>query len=279
MSSIQRDEFIDQLKTLLKNNSLELFTYLKQISYIFRYDKVVNKSVENKEHLLHQKQRYCNILQQLTHQISLSSIQDKDYNFIKNYIALHRDQFIEKVQLLRNVIDLPFYRFQNVDETVSQIFSNKFKSFVFPKTTGDGNCLYNAISLVLFGDENKMETVKLSMLFSSFEYETFIRKYLGKFQQSFEQFIEVTTRDKEWGNDDNFIGLSIATLRPIYSLTSTSDLWCNPTSSTRDPIIICNHDEHFTAAVKISQNAQVVYPRYNQLALFKEPFGLVNYYH
>ena len=170
LSSIQRDKFIEQLKTLLKNKLIDLFAYLKQNLYIFRYDKEENKPV-------HQKQRYDNILQQLTHQISLSSVQSKYYNFIRDYIALHRDQCIVKFQLLRNVIDLPLYTFQTVDETVSQIFSNKFKSFLFPKTNGDGNCLYNAISLVLFGDENNMETAKLSMLFSSFEYKTFIRKY------------------------------------------------------------------------------------------------------
>ena len=97
MSSIQRDEFIDQLKELLKNNSIDLFTYLKHISYIFRYEKLENKLIENKEHLLQQKLRYDQTLQGLTHQILLAHIQGKDYNFIKNYIIRHRQLFIVKV--------------------------------------------------------------------------------------------------------------------------------------------------------------------------------------
>ena len=80
------------------------------------------------------------------------------------------------------------------------------------------------------------------------------------------------------GNDKNFLGLSIATLRPIYSLTPTSDIWCNPTSSSRQPIIICNNNLHFTDTVKISDNAMVVNPKYNQLALFTEPFSDVKNY-
>ena len=123
-----------------------------------------------------------------------------------------------------------------------------------------------------------ISAVKLSMLFSCFEYETFIRKYLFKVGEPFERFIEITTREKGWCNEKNFLGLSIATLRPIYSLTPTSDIWCDPTESSRQPIIICNNALHFTATVKISDNAMVVNPKYNQLALFTEPFGLINYY-
>ena len=123
-----------------------------------------------------------------------------------------------------------------------------------------------------------MESIKLSMLFTCFEYEQFIRNYFLMLEQKFENFIEITSREKEWGTDFNFLGLSIALLRPIYSLTSTSDLWCNPSSSDRAPIIICNYNLHFTAAVKISDNARVVVPRHNQLLFLKEPLVTVDFY-
>ena len=108
-------------------------------------NKIKNKIVENKEQFLIQKHRYDSILQDLMHRISLSNIEGKHYNFIKNYIKQHQDQFIAKFKELRDVITLPFYRFQLNDENVAQIFSTKFTSYFFSKTTGDGSCLYNAI--------------------------------------------------------------------------------------------------------------------------------------
>ena len=98
LSSVQRDEFIEKLKSLFKDYLIDLFAYLKHISYIFRNDKLANKSIENKENLLQQKLKYDQILHELTHQISLSSIEGKDYHFIKHYIDRYRPQFIIKVK-------------------------------------------------------------------------------------------------------------------------------------------------------------------------------------
>ncbi|CAF1152032.1 unnamed protein product, partial [Brachionus calyciflorus] len=36
-------------------------------------------------------------------------------------------------------------------------------------TTGNGDCLYNAISLALYGDESLSKNIKLSMVFIFFE--------------------------------------------------------------------------------------------------------------
>ena len=56
--------------------------------------------------------------------------------------------------------------------------------------TGDENCLYNSISLSLYGKESMSNMIRLSMIFILFEYEDFFRKIGVSFslRESFEKF-------------------------------------------------------------------------------------------
>ena len=42
--------------------------------------------------------------------------------------------------------------------------------FVVGKTTGNGDCLFNAASIALFGDENLCDLMRLASVFSAVEH-------------------------------------------------------------------------------------------------------------
>lgn len=42
--------------------------------------------------------------------------------------------------------------------------------FVIGKSTGDGNCLYNSVSILLFGEETKAELLRLSSVIHAIDH-------------------------------------------------------------------------------------------------------------
>ncbi|CAF0913894.1 unnamed protein product [Brachionus calyciflorus] len=89
-------------------------------------------------------------------------------------------------------------------------------------TTGDGNCLYNAISLSLCGTEEMSKEIKLGMIFIYFEYEKYFRKVFEKsgYEYNYEKMIEKSATMGVFGNEFNMLALSCLFMRPIncYSM-------------------------------------------------------------
>jgi hypothetical protein len=78
-----------------------------------------------------------------------------------------------------------------IQETGLLISRKVIDNSVVIKTTGDGNCLFNACSLSLLGNENMALNINLCTVFILLEYEAFFTYFLCELNPniSFEQSV------------------------------------------------------------------------------------------
>ena len=257
---IKRDEVLFNLKTLLFYNSISLSSYLSFTGRLFGYDKNVTYEYPSFE--------FPDIDSYLDEElpIDLNYLQGQSFDYIRNYVHLNRDQFIDLVKYFRR-LNVTFYNNQQVDldyYNLIELYSNQY----FPLVTGpDGNCLYNAVSLNLCGIQNENFKLKLASIFITLEYETFYRYFILRkgYDFSFEDFILQTVRLGEWGNSLNILTLSLLTSRPIFCFQSAQSVQYNPFNSTLDPIVLFLNDDHYVAGLRLNHNARIATPLSNPL--------------
>ena len=75
------------------------------------------------------------------------------FDYVKNYIYLNRSQFIDMVKSLRDK-DLTEYDNQKIYNNYYRLLNYYTKNYEGLYTTKDGNCLFHAVSLNLFGSES-----------------------------------------------------------------------------------------------------------------------------
>ena len=85
------------------------------------------------------------------------------------------------------------------------------------KTTGDGNCLYRSLSLLLFKTENNYKVVKLCHLSILNEYIFFFKKL--QLDTSFEIFMETTSKENRFAKSWNILACSILLNKPIAMIS------------------------------------------------------------
>ena len=94
----KRDEVLFNLKTLFFYNSISLHHYLAYISRLFNYDK--NVTYEYPEFEFQDIDSYLDI----ETPIDLNLIQNKSFEYIKNYVNLNKDQFISIFIIINRLI-------------------------------------------------------------------------------------------------------------------------------------------------------------------------------
>ena len=89
---VKRDEVLFNLKTLFFYNSISLDHYLSYTGRLFSYDKNVTYQYPEYE--------FPDIDSYLDHEhpIDLICMQDKSFEYIKNYVNLNKNQFIDLVK-------------------------------------------------------------------------------------------------------------------------------------------------------------------------------------
>ena len=95
-------------------------------------------------------------------------------------------------------------------------------------TTGDGNCLWNAVSLCLFNSEVHRLTLRLLTVDCMWNKQNFFLYLIGMdtimeegtLLQRFHKHLRIARNDKEWGNEFHILALSIVLQRDIYVYSS-----------------------------------------------------------
>lgn len=148
-------------------------------------------------------------------------------------------------------------------------------------TTGDGNCLYNAISLALYGNESLSKEIRLRMVFIFLEYEDYFRNVAisFSFSDSLEILVEKASTLGDYGSDFNMIALSLLFFCPIkcYSMSSMS-LSIDTSKLNRYPIFISLKDVNYTPIVPLDNLFFIANTTANQLNFFKYDCGELKYY-
>ena len=111
------------------------------------------------------------------------------------------------------------YENQKLDLKFSKVtISNNVKNFEPVETLRNGNCLYNSISLNLYGSEDNYFLIKIGTLFILFQHEAYFRNIMietvSKF--NFEKYIEYVAFPGSWGDELSQVAISILLDRPLY---------------------------------------------------------------
>ena len=185
-------------------------------------------------------------------------------------IYLNRTQFIEVVKSLRNK-NLIEYDYQLIDYDYYGLINYYTKNYVVLDTTKDGNCLFHAVSLNLFGSELNSFKIKLAAVFICFEYKIFIKTFLKEYnyQFTFETLILNTVKEGVWGSEIHFILLSLLIHRPIHCYSPHSSFISNPLLLSSAPVVLFLMNSHFIAGVRRNFTGQVSMPTSNQMRFYR----------
>ncbi len=207
----------------------------------------------------------------------LESLSNKHYIIIKQQIKLSTPVLSALVQKLRKQNEKLYVK-QPIDNFFMKVIKlNNLLGFLPILTTGNGNCLYNAISIILNGTEEHFYEIKLGLLFIIFEHEKYFRNVLEKTgsYHSFEKFVEIIATSFSWGDEYCQLGISVLLDRPlnVYSIDPSNNIpysheYCvNSETLKKKPINIAFILNHFTALLSNNDNAVAHKPKINQFIL------------
>jgi phage anti-repressor protein len=123
------------------------------------------------------------------------------------------------------------------------------------QTTGDGNCLYNAFSILLFENENKWHIIKSCMLYQMFKHKEFFQEIMNSlhYNENVDIAIQRAARSREYGNEINILALAILFQRDIIvyiASTKTNQInqviySLNIKNKNENPCLLGLVNEHF----------------------------------
>ena len=122
-------------------------------------------------------------------------------------------------------------------------------------TTGDGNCLYNAFSILLFENQDKWHIIKSCMLYQMYKHKDFFQEIMTSlnYNENVEIAIQKAVRSREYGNEINILALAILFQRDIIvyiASTKTNQInqviySLNIKNKNDNPCLIGLVNEHF----------------------------------
>ncbi|CAF1020572.1 unnamed protein product [Brachionus calyciflorus] len=141
-----------------------------------------------------------------------------EINYISNYIKNNGDFMISMVKYFRSIHGICYFNSNYYDVSHGSVLKKwNCHHGICLQTTGDGNCLYNSLSLALFGNESYSKNIKLCMVFIILEYEEYFRNLVQSFQyaEGYEKTVVACSTLGIFGNEFNMVALSLLFLRPI----------------------------------------------------------------
>lgn len=150
-----------------------------------------------------------------------------DFKILREIFLFNSNNFNK---LIKYFEELKFhFEYQN-----QKVYSNYKKSLSLEKnlfpvyTKGDGNCLYNAISNIIFLNESDFFLIKSCALFTFLSYEKLFTNIIqnNQYEYNFEEFFCRMCRRYEWASELIILSISIFLRRTIlcYSLSIKKEM-------------------------------------------------------
>ena len=117
-------------------------------------------------------------------------------------------------------------------------------------STGNGNCYYNSLSYIFFGDEQLWFIIKICSVYILFKNETYFRESSISFEVTFENLVESSCKRFAFARDLIIISSEIMLNRNvlIYNQSKNANLcvlYCFSQRNELNPIILGLLDLHF----------------------------------
>jgi hypothetical protein len=208
--------------------------------------------------------------------IFYEEMQNLNFEQLMRIFQKNNDSFLKLIRNLRQMSRVERHSTQKKIDIHPVIEKNAFlrDSHVMVWTTGCGDCLYNAISLLLFGNEKFMFLFRLISAFILIHKQDYFKEIISSFgsDKSYDQLIEDTVRKASWGENLNILSLSIALNRKIFVLTNTKfqhEYFVGLKEPKNESLILGLHEYHFNAFMPIINTNHVKsFSNFNQYRKF-----------
>ena len=157
-------------------------------------------------------------------------LKDSDFSDVRPVLEFFKNHLKEVRTLCLRKKDLFLFDPVNHDLDRMNYFrhDNLIDKLMVIEVMGDGNCLWNSISVSLFGDYSMMESLRLLTASTLLENEKRFSDYLKEQQRKygyshelgFDGLVGAATELQVWGDELHIMALSLALERPVYSYGS-----------------------------------------------------------
>jgi hypothetical protein len=198
-------------------------------------------------------------------------------NYIKNLSKYYNSSYLKKYPIsMYNDND-------QIEQSLDRLLPPELKNFLPIKTKGDGNCLFNAVSIILNKNENLSKELKFFTVQMIFQNENYFRQQFSTRGsnnfKSFQDAVENVALMHRFQDSFGITALAQAIDRPLWIFeTKKSFEYKTPyISEGRLPVILFLNDNHFTALISKSMHMQLpkvpdykLFPK--QSSIFKKLF-------
>jgi hypothetical protein len=177
-------------------------------------DQMETNENQPKQTLIENREKICQFKNLLTY-IEQKSI---SFNNVKKKFFEMKNTLDEFVLFLRNIHKFTEFKGQEIYDEFKKILN--LNEDLYPVyNSSNGNCLYNSISILLFGNEDFFFIIKICSIFILFEYEFFFKHVIHAFDRevTFEKFILNTCRKNEFGEILNILSISILLNKTVFN--------------------------------------------------------------
>ncbi len=197
---------------------------------------------------------------------------DFECQMIKSIVDANSEDIEANIAKCRNHV-MPTYCGQVKDSAVKELLCkdsiNASSIFEAVKTTGDGSCLYNAVSISLFGNEKFSQKLRVASIYTILKHQEYFTEILQKTGGCTLPALVEQIASFQWGDDVVAIALSMIIKRPIALLKPQASphlSFARRSDLAQLPVYICLHASHFTALVlnSVKNNFEIVSEETNQ---------------
>jgi hypothetical protein len=174
-------------------------------------------------------------------------------------ISQHGTVIKAALSAIRTITQNFFYSNQTVETRFDEIIELNNLSCLVPNTlvpvrvSGDGNCLYRAFSVLLFGDEQYHHTLRFLVVSVLIENKKYFESLLGikdelnTFVQPFRKLVVDVSSDANYGAELEQLAFSIICERPLicYSLAHPLEFYAHPEVKNKTPMYLAFKCDHF----------------------------------
>ena len=92
----------------------------------------------------------------------------------------------------------------------------RINNYSLMTTTGDGNCLWNAVSNAIFGNESYMKILRLFTFYVFINHQEYFNRMCNFENNTLDFYMRESLGLGVWGRDIHILGFSLVLQRPIY---------------------------------------------------------------
>lgn len=253
--------------------------------FIFQNNKTLNETVENRnisKIVIEPLNSFSDKISEINYQ-SLKSIEMLD---VSEIFCIHLDDTFEEFvdffrsnqSIIENLISILKLRNLKVYEKnyivdnnfLDVISSNELNGILNPVIVNpDGNCLYNSISKLFFGNQQYSTLIRITVCLIFLLYENEFKSILEEYYFfDLKNLVQRTIRDKEWGDELSLMAVSMIFERPVYYYSfdhesgkpSCFTINGNYEFENKDPITIALKDNHYVPLFFINEIKELKKP-------------------